>query len=229
MCTILRVTLCTMLIAALAFGFGFAAAGDLGPGAHKLTGQYVEFCSCERFCESALGDAGRRATCSFAAGLKIEAGQRGDISLGGLSAAIVAPNAAATDEKAGNGPVLYVDRGATSAQSEAIRAILSDRFAARAGAALGPPRPSSIQVNRSTEALSIAIEGVADLRARPFTGGFHRAVRLENAPGTTLLFPMLARGTGGQVADSTSGVRFDADGKSVFYGKFDFGSAKLRK
>lgn len=206
-----------------------AAPGDPGAAPHKLTGQYVEFCSCERFCESALADGGRRAGCSFVAGLKIEAGQCGDVSLGGLLAAIVAPDAQTIDAKPGNGPVLYVDRAATPAQSEAIRAILSERFAARAGGPLGPPKSAAVHVVRTNEALTVTIEGAADLRARPFTGGFSRAVRLENLPGTTLPFPMLARGTGGQVADNSAGVHFDAEGKNVFYGKFDFGAPRLRK
>jgi hypothetical protein len=42
------------------FGGAPAAIAD-GQGPHKLTGLYVEFCSCDRFCESAVADGGRRA------------------------------------------------------------------------------------------------------------------------------------------------------------------------
>ncbi len=206
-----------------------AAASDTDKSPHKLTGQYVEFCSCERFCETAVSEGARRAGCSFIAGLKVEAGQRGEISLGGLFAAIVAPRASQASEKPTPGPILYMDPAATPAQSEALRAFLSDQFAVRAGGPFGPPRVARIEVVRNTEALSVSIEGVADLRARPIYGPFRRGVQLENAPGTFLPFPMLGRGTAGQLVDATAGIRFDGEGRSVLYGKFDFGGKKAGK
>ncbi len=96
-------------LALFALGYGTLSARD-GAAAHKLTGQYIEFCSCERICESALGDPGKRSVCSFVVGLNIEAGQRGEVPLGGLCAALVVPDPSSVSARPGLGPVLYVDR-----------------------------------------------------------------------------------------------------------------------
>lgn len=226
----MRPSLFAALIAFALFvaALGLASAGETEK-TPKLTGLYVEFCSCERFCETALSDGGRRASCDFVSGLRIEAGQRGDVSLGGLYAAIVAPSQATIDARSASGPVLYMDPAATPLQSAALREFLAEQFASRAGGTLGPPRVAPIHVNRTSETLTVSIEGVADLRARPIVGVYRRSVQLENATGTFLPFPAIGRGIGGQVADSNSGVRFDAAGKSVFHGKFDFGAKKGHK
>ncbi len=94
---------------------------------------------------------------------------------------------------------------------------------------MGAARQTTVRVERSLEALNLTIEGVAALKARPIMGGYGRAVQISNAPGSILPFPMLGRGTGGQIVDVTAGVRFDADGKSVLYGKFDFGTPRVRR
>jgi hypothetical protein len=229
--TLRTILLSIALSAAIAVtGAARADTPDAQTGAAaKLTGQYLEVCGCERVCESALAEAGRRGACAFVAALKIEAGQRGSVTLAGIGAALVAP-APGDEGGRGSAPVLYVDRSATPAQAEALRAALGERLAARAGvASLPPPRAAAVRLGRTSEALTLEIDGVAQVRARPIHGGFRQPVQLSHAPGATIPFPCLARGVAGQVADAAARVRFDALGRSVLYGKFDFATARGRR
>lgn len=190
----------------------------------RAAGSYVEVCSCARICETAL-EGGPRGKCAFVAALHVDVGQRGETPLSGLSVAVVgtAAEGRGTNEKQ---PIaaIYVDKRANPAQVEALAALVAEKFGDRLGGPLPAPRPAMIRVERNGELVGIGIEGVADLRARPILGLFHRAVSLQHAPGAAFPFLSVARGTGGQVSDSGVGVRFDAEGKSVFYGKFDMAS-----
>ena len=210
---------------ALVLGHLAVRAGDGAlAGPKKLTGLGIEVCSCERICETAFAEAGRRGTCSFVFGLHIEAGQSGDVSLGGIDAAIVSPAPGPREGKPEAPPCLYVDRAANEAQGDAIRAMLNERFGARLGAPLGPPKRTNVRVARTSELLSISIAEVADLRARPVVTTGKRSMQLQYA-GSTNAFAMVGRGTAGQVVDAGTGVRFDAENKSVLFGKFDSGAA----
>jgi hypothetical protein len=204
-----------------------AGAGDTAPAPHRVTGSYIEFCSCERICESAFGEPGKRATCSFACAVQIDAGQHGGVSLNGLTAAIVSPAPAAHEGKEA-APVLYVEKAANEEQREAIRAALNERLGSRLAGPLGPPRVATIHVRRTSEEVALGIEGMGELRARPVYGAYHRSVMLSNA-GSAIAFPNVARGVGGQLVDATAGVQLGAEGRSALYGKFDFGPPKGRK
>jgi len=199
--------------------------------ASKLTGQYVECCACDRVCESLFGDGGRRSACAFVCALKIEAGQRGEVSLSGVTVALVVPDAASASAKPPATPAFFVDAAASPAQSEALRLLLQERFGARLGVtSLPPAKAAAVSLTRSNESVAISIEGVADLRARPLTGAFRRPVQIENAPGAPIAYPCLGRGVAGQVSEpAVSRLRFDAAGRSFLFGKFDYGPAKGKR
>jgi hypothetical protein len=203
-----------------------AAPGGTDAGACRAAGNYVEFCSCERVCETVLTGAAP-GKCAFVAALRVEAGQRGETSLGSLAVAIVGAPGAGRDDP-GRGAI-YVDRRANPAQVEALARAVLERFGERIGGAVAAPKPALLHVERSADAVAIGIEGVAELKARPLTGAFHRLVQLQHAPG--MVFPVLfvAQGTGGKVSDPTTGVRFDGEGRAVLYGKFDMGGGPPRK
>ncbi|HVY62657.1 MAG TPA: DUF1326 domain-containing protein [Planctomycetota bacterium] len=224
--TLLTISFMFATLAIFARAVAAAGGGDAGAGVPKLTGTLVSFCACERMCEQALSEPGKRAPCSHVIGLQIDAGQRGGVGLGGIAAALVVAGPAGG--KGESPPTLYVDRSANEAQAEAIRAILNERFAGAMGAPLGPPRSVGVRVTKSSETISVAIDGVADLRGRPLIGNFHRPIQVANS-GSVIAYPSIGRGTAGQVVDPASGVRFDAEGHCVLYGKFDFGGGKSRK
>lgn len=213
---------------ALADGGG-APAG--GPPPVKLTGLYVEFCSCERICESILLEPNHRGTCASVCALKVEAGQRGEVSLAGVTVAIVAPDPGGNIAgKAGAAPVLYVDRAASATQVEAIRALLAERFAMRYGLTpTTPARAAKVTIGKSSEEVTLNVDGVGDLRGRPITNGYRRMVQIENPPNAVGGYPNLARGIAGQFADPTAHVTINAEGKSVLFGKFDFGAPRGKK
>ncbi len=212
-----------------------AAPGDAhaDSGPYRIAGQYVEACSCTRICESALLGPGR-AACTFVAALRIDAGQRGDVPLGGLALAVVGAPPEGGRGRPGSEsqrPIaaIYVDSRANPAQVEALVAIAQERFGMRLNGPVAGPRPAGIHVERSTEVVAIAIEGVAEVRGRPLIGGFHRLVQLQYAPGSPFPVLFLARVAHGQVADGISGARFEVDGRSMLYGKFDVSDATGRR
>ena len=77
--------------------------------------------------------------------------------------------------------------------------------------------------------LRLAVEQVCDLKARPIMSGFGRPVAIEFAPGSLLHYARLGRGTGGQIQDAPTGVRFDGEGRSVLHGPFDFGPGRVKR
>ena len=194
----------------------------------KATGFFVEFCSCERVCEMALG--GGKQRCSIALGFHVEAGQRGDVPLAGRSAVLLSPDRETLDASPPGAVVLYVDAGASQAQAEALRGVLSERLGAVLG--IGPlpkPKGAAVTVHRTNEQVSIRVEGAVDLRARPIFGNYRRPLMLENAFTPVMSFPLVGRGTNGQILDPISRIRFDAENRSVLYGKFDFGGSKGKR
>ena len=193
---------------------------------YRVTGSYVQACACDRICETAL--EGPRGRCAFVAALHVDAGQRGDTPLAGLEVAVVgtAAEGRSTSEKQ---PIaaIFVDRRANPAQAEALAALIAEKFSERLGGPLPAPKPIALRVERNGEVVGILIDGIADLRARPLLGLYHRPVTLEHAPGVPFSNPSLARGIGGQITDPALGLRFDAAAKCVFYGKFDMTSGPV--
>jgi hypothetical protein len=220
----------TLISLSILFGTAPRAPGAPGPETlpYRIAGQYVEICTCPKVCDCALLG---RSPCAFVAALKIDAGQRADVPLGGLALAIVAaaPGARGPQEAAKPSAALYVDPRATPTQAEALTAIAHEKFAARVPGPFPSPKPAAMTVDRSTEVVSITVEGVASVRGKPLLGGFHRFVQIQNGPGMTFPVLFLARGAVGQVADPFTGVRFEAEGRSVLFGKFDVSNLPRKK
>lgn len=192
---------------------------------YRVAGQYMEVCTCDGVCESALENGGRWR-CAFLATLRVDAGQRGETPLGGRAVALVASPAGAARGAEEKTPAVsvFVDPRCTPQQVVALVALATDRFGQRFATPLPAARAAEIRLERTSEVLGLEVEGVAAIRGRPLFGGYHRLVQIQNAPAAPFSVLFLGRGTGGQIADAATGVRFDAEGRSMLYGKFDFAS-----
>ncbi|HKY95475.1 MAG TPA: DUF1326 domain-containing protein [Kiloniellales bacterium] len=141
----------------------------------RVEGKYMEACNCETVCPCIFFSPPTEGQCTAFIVWEVDKGNRGDVRLDGLRAALLAH--AKGNMKNGNWQVaLYVDERANDAQREALSAIFSGGAGGHLSA-LGPligevlgVRPAKISVMRSGKQTSFSVAGVADTAIAPIEG-----------------------------------------------------------
>ena len=144
------------------------------PTAFRVKADSVEACNCQNGCNCQFGGYPNEGKCELIIGFSVTDGAFGDVSLKGLRAVIAATYPGAIHQ--GNGHVvLFVDEGATQAQTDAFASILSGKFGGMPWEALagtigrfdGPIR-KPVEISVAGTRSTVRVPGHIELQLTPF-------------------------------------------------------------
>ncbi|MEW6753842.1 MAG: DUF1326 domain-containing protein [Candidatus Latescibacterota bacterium] len=212
------------------------ASGEEASTPYDVSGSYVEGCGCTagacpcEFGQKATGAMGCQGTLFF----HVTQGRYGEVALDGLNAVVVllkpVPHMGKAMGTLEGG--IYVDERATTAQREALAALLKAQFGALFGSVAGP-RAVPIRLTESgVDAEGLAdeyraeIPGILSLKVTPFKDGTGKRSARINVPESFVAVQYMGTADVHTFSDPEWKAQWDLSGANAFYSPFHFTSAK---
>jgi hypothetical protein len=193
----------------------------------SISGSYFEACNCNVVCPCVFTSDPTTGECTLLLAWHIDKGKYGDVSLGGLSAALAA-YAPGNMLKAKWDIALYIDEKGSTPQREALSKIFGGQVGGEP-AALGPLVGKVIGVNpvpifyqAQGKERTMRIPSIATMEIAAIEGQGGKLVTVENPPMTAVPNQPLVAGRSKKLSFHDNGWNWEITGKNGFYAPFSF-------
>jgi hypothetical protein len=195
-----------MLIVLTMVGTPLIAAAEPAAKSYQLTGQWIESCTCSVPCGCVMTGNVPKA-CEGVLVLSVRSGRYGDVNLAGAKVAV--------PHQPGGWAIVYFDPATTSAQREALTAIMEPQAKAF-GLKIEAVKTAPITVSGENGRFTVTIPDILTLQTEPVLGlDKARPIEHRNMPDPFIQNCFQARSVSGSFKDS--GHEISLQGTNAFW------------